>query len=1640
MVVFDEAHNLGNAMMTKGKRGTKDASQMALAGLELQQKLPNARVVYVSATGATEVSNLAYAERLGLWGQGTAFPNRGDFLSKISSGGMAAMELVARDMKALGHYTARNLSYDGVEYDRLQHTLSPDQRQVYDKLAEGWQLTLQHFDAALKETAADASGKVDPKAKSAALSAFWGGHQRFFNQIITSMQMPSVLKAVERDVKEGRQAVLQLVNTNEASQERALERTNPDELEDLDMTPRDQLMQLVEKAYPTAQMESYVDESGNERMRQVTDSHGNPVHNKQMLAERDKLLDQLGSIRVPDGPLEMLLNHFGTDKVAEVTGRKQRVVRKPDEDGVMKTMVEKRTGDVNVAETDAFQGGKKPILVFSQAGGTGRSYHADNSAPSAGARRSHYLVQPGWRADKAVQGFGRTHRTNQASAPIFHLVTTDLQGQRRFISSIARRLGQLGALTKGERRTGDQGLFGMKDNLESDEAVGALHQLFRDVHRGDAGVELKDQEGNTRSVGVTRQTLENGMGLKITDDNGQLRSDLPPMPQFLNRLLSLKIDDQNAVFNAFAERFDTAIDRAAAAGTLDTGVETYKADKIEKKQDQVVYTDPSSGAETRHVQLQVHNKTNPMDFDTIARRKPQAYVQNNRSGRVYAAEKASSYTDKDGRITDQYKLTGPNGYQFVDKDRVDYGPDNWTHVAEDAHARELWNKEVAATPPYAQSDLHLITGAVLPIWDRLAGNPRIYRLQTDAGERMLGRVVPNKLIGQTLDKLGADKAKVAVEPGQIAQRILGGDQARLANDWSIKPSLVAGERRLELVGPDYRYDDELAKAGVFKERIGYQTRYFIPTGDKAAQAIQDITKTRPIVQLGDEYGEGGQSLYTFPGSLFDPAAYRRAFGAGPPGAPNEVLSDKEGMAKAAAEIKAGFAPTSLRGAKPMEYQIRAHTSRSAQAHDIDVAALEKVRGAVDRLSQQEQIDFNHRMETGQTQPTPELQNVAVALRSMLDGWAQKIQGLGRGYLANAIENYMGHIWGNYREWSQGNGQPGRTQAQMQAGATAANVRKAPLRGSGNFLKQRSFPTQLEGINAGLVPVTYNPVDLQLIKAHEMRKFYHGTVLADAIKGQGIAHWVRDSDAREALSNGQVPLDDTIFQPKLYGVTPIGPVEPGKWYAPEPAARVFNNYMSQGWANRSTIYDALRMSNNALNGLQLGIGGFHAAFVTNDVATSKVALGIQQIARGEVGRGGANLLFGTPVLGHAAALTDSLIKGGRVRREWLDPGSGSPETQRVVDAIKAGGFRLTMPDFFRSSTSGPFFKHWNDLKNPGSVWRQSMQMFRDAPTAYQKAVMTPIRIAARTLDTVMEPLMGALVPRAKAGVMYDLAADWLRRNPTATDQELSSAMTKFQDSVDNRLGQLNYDNLFWNKTMKDIAFITTRSVGWNLGTARELGGAFVDTGSALKAMANGRAPQVSTRMAYALAMPVVTGMLGSVLTYLATGQGPQSTLDYFYPPTGTDTDQGVQERRSIPGYMKDVFAFGHDPIQTVLNKTSPMLEGVQELGKNRDYYGGSIYDPQRDRGPAQAYGDWLINQATPFSLRSWGRLQGEGAPALDQAMGFFGFQPAPASITNPERGEKFQRKEATKAYKQREKEVSKGMSMHIFNTPTGAAAP
>ena len=841
LIAFDEAHEMGNAISLKGKRGTKQPSQKALAGIELQKRLPNARIVYVSATGATEVSNLAYATRLGLWGKGTAFANVQEFVDKIGSSGLAAMELVSRDMKASGSYLARSISYDDVKYETLEHKLTRSQRTIYDTMSEAWQVVLQNVNEALSLTGQQNNGK----SRGSALSTFYSYLQSFYNQVLTSMAMPSVVEDIQKQLDDGKSVVLQIVNTNEAQQERAKKKAQEEgmSLEDLDITPRDMLLQYLEKSFPTQVYEEYEDDNGNIKSRPVFDSKGNPVKDHQAEAMRDALIERVKQMSVPDGALDILLNAFGTENVAEVTGRSSRVVYKKDASGNSVRVEERRSSSARDADTTAFQNGDKRILVFSQAGGTGKSYHADLRAKNQ-QQRVHYLIQPGWEAAKATQGFGRTHRSNQASAPIFKLVTTDVKGHKRFISTIARRLDQLGALTKGQRNTGS-GIFGEKDNLESPIAIRALQTFY-------------DMLGTNKFAGLDGKEVLQNLGLlsSFTDESGNYKTNTEVssnMSRFLNRILALKVDEQNKVFDAFMSVYDEAYDWAIANDALDTGMETVKADSIDIIDDTVVRKDENTGAETRYVQANVKNKPRLISYKQLKDLKNDfvGLYRINDTGEVRAVYRIADKTNpRTGEVQRQYSMqTAVFGKSnTIMESRFN---DRLTEIPK-PEWQAAWREAISAAPEYNEQTYHMLTGSLLPIWGLLPQDDRVRvkRLTADDGRTYLGRIIDPSKIDSVLNSLGTTKrTKQTYSASDVFRRVMNGDDARLLyNGWHLKRSRVSGEQRIEITGKNLFEATDYP--GVFSERIAYIYRYFIPTDEKTGvQVIEQITKNNPVVDV-----------------------------------------------------------------------------------------------------------------------------------------------------------------------------------------------------------------------------------------------------------------------------------------------------------------------------------------------------------------------------------------------------------------------------------------------------------------------------------------------------------------------------------------------------------------------------------------------------------------------------------------------------------------------------------------------------------------------------------------------------------------------------------------------------------------------
>ena len=836
VIIFDESHAMQNAAGGKGERGDVAASQQGRAGLRLQHALPNARVVYVSATGATTVHNLAYTQRLGLWG-GEDFPfsTRAEFVEAIEDGGVAAMEVLARDLRSLGLYTARSLSYDGVEYELVEHQLTPEQTGIYDAYAGAFAVIHNNLDAAMQAANVTGDdGTLNRQAKSAARSAFESAKQLFFSHLLTSMKTPTLIRSIEQGLVDGHAAVIQIVSTGEALMERRLAEIPTEEWNDVrvDITPREYVLDYLAHSFPVQLYEPFTDSEGNLSSRPVFHD-GQPVESRDAVARRDRLIERLASLPPVPGALDQIVQRFGTDVVAEVTGRSRRIVRKTSPGGVDRLTVENRAGLANLAETQAFMDDQKRILIFSDAGGTGRSYHADLSARNQ-RLRVHYLLEPGWKADAAIQGLGRTNRTNQAQPPLFRPISTDVKAEKRFLSTIARRLDTLGAITRGQRQTGGQGLFRPEDNLESHYARDALRQLYLLLVRG-------------KVDGCSLQMFEDATGLSLMGSTG-IKDELPPITTFLNRLLALTIDLQGVLFTAFERLLNAKIEGAIASGSYDVGLETLQAESFIVTDRRTIHVHPGTGAEARLLTITQRQRNRPVTLaealDHLDHPGARLLI-NERSGRAAVQIPATSIMLDDGEIERRIRLIRPMEAHNVPIRMMD--ETHWVQ-AERIAFTTAWDAEAAEVPEYTDSTIHVVSGLLLPIWKRLPDeSTRVYRLQTDDGERIVGRRVSPAWVAGALatgtSTLTPDDAFMALMDGKTILDLTEGLQLRRVR--------VMGANRIELSGFTDPMRDRLRAYGLFHEIISWKLRMFVPTDGTGAAILAKVMERYPVERIGE---------------------------------------------------------------------------------------------------------------------------------------------------------------------------------------------------------------------------------------------------------------------------------------------------------------------------------------------------------------------------------------------------------------------------------------------------------------------------------------------------------------------------------------------------------------------------------------------------------------------------------------------------------------------------------------------------------------------------------------------------------------------------------------------------------------------
>lgn len=564
-LVFDECHKAKNFVPGKEQASTK----VALAVTTIQRLLPKARVLYCSATGVTDVKNMAFMERLGLWGVGAQFRSFEQFIEFVQKKGLGMAEMLAMEMKMSGIYVSRGLSYKQAEFSTVEIPLTEEQRKVYDTAAHVWNELRKALESAIVRT--NYSG-------SRIWSQFWSCHQRFFKHLCIGMKIPTIVKEAQTSLENGCCVVIGLQSTGEASFESEFSKNKGK------VTGFVSLCKEIFSRFITQHFPIMIESQNKEEV--LVDEWSKQA--------RDLLLGFAEKINLPNSPLDEIIDKLGGPHcVAEMTGRKGRIIRHSPEETPryeLRTANAESYGGIeslNVQERNLFMEGKKLVAIISDAASTGISLHADIRCPNQ-RRRVHLTVELPWSADKAVQQLGRSHRSNQSSGPLYKLLTTDLGGERRFAAAVARRLQSLGALTKGDRRAAS-GADLTEFNFDTPYGRNALRAMYQSVctRKLLPGINMKsvsEKYNEEDFLAVMQESLilmglidveALRVGIQIKD------KDAGDVSRFLNRILGLSVAKQNCIFKYFMECMTVSIENAKSEGRYNEGLLDITASSVE---------------------------------------------------------------------------------------------------------------------------------------------------------------------------------------------------------------------------------------------------------------------------------------------------------------------------------------------------------------------------------------------------------------------------------------------------------------------------------------------------------------------------------------------------------------------------------------------------------------------------------------------------------------------------------------------------------------------------------------------------------------------------------------------------------------------------------------------------------------------------------------------------------------------------------------------------------------------------------------------------------------------------------------------------------------------------------------------------
>ena len=535
----------------------------------------------------------------------------------------------------------------------------------------------------------------------------------------------------------------------------------------------------------------------------------------------------------------------------------------------------------------------------------------------------------------------------------------------------------------------------------------------------------------------------------------------------------------------------------------------------------------------------------------------------------------------------------------------------------------------------------------------------------------------------------------------------------------------------------------------------------------------------------------------------------------------------------------------------------------------------------------------------------------------------------------------------------------------------------PKEGSNAFTKRSVIEDYAAGIKAGLIPLTTDPIEIAMRYVENVDRF----VAINDVLEEGVANKDIVWRTPEHAPNGWVKLDGRAKSFKG------GAFEDA--YAPPGYAAVYNAFVSKPpsgpWGD--LLSGAQKMA-NSVSAFKLAVSGYHALNIAGEANVAGLANAIDKLAGGDV-LGAAAGAVGSP-----AKFVTSVARGRQMLNAYIS-GMGSPEMQKVVQLAVDANFRIAgkgrVADEYRFSALGSLYDSFKKGLLKGELKAMGKDIADRPVVGTAKSV---VGLAARALETLGDPLFKYYIPMVKNGAYFDMVKTWLDAHPTASSAEQAAFARKASDIIDNRFGEMNQDNIFWQRWQKQLAQTLVVSYSYELGTARIVSGAAKDAAGLAKG--KGWSPNLS----YAIALPVMIGMMGAAYQYIKTGKPPEGATDAMYPRTGgTDPMSGQQARAVLPSYMSQfVNAYFGGLTHEIANKKNGVFDLLNAAFTGTDWRGDPI--TAVDDPTTTAIRKWLEYAAGTWEpiLASQTKKGGTGISGGER---FMGIREAPMFANDPQ---------------------------------------